>query len=83
MSSPPPPFFSLYFFVHVLFVHVSTVNMHFFEPAIFQCYLPQFVLYLCVCVHYIMFFCHFYSLFNRWLSRGCFSGKYVKTEDGE
>lgn len=52
----------------------------FWSQLFFQSYLPQFVLYLCVCVDYVMFFCHFYSLFGGWLSEGYFSGKYVKKE---
>lgn len=55
----------------------------FWSQLFFQSYLPQFVLYLCVCVDYVMFFCHFYSLFGEWLSEGYFSGKYVKKRTEE
>lgn len=44
-------------FLCVCLCVVSAEKVLFWSQLFFQSYLPQFVLYLCVCVDYVMFFC--------------------------
>lgn len=54
------------------------------KPAIFSilstsiCFIP-----VCMCRLRHVFLCHLYSLFGGWLSKGYFSGKYVKKNRGD